>query len=148
MNDSYMLSKVFLNQVDEYGFEEVVNKIFNTTDKIIKRSEEKIMDIKDIKPGYLVQFMSGDLALAVPNNDDDIMFVLDDGYCISSVQDYNSIYDVDEDPVYNIIAVYSAIKSYQGLFPLNTKNRNLLWGREVNLKCDECPYLKEYRRGL
>lgn len=106
------------------------------------------MDIKDIKPGYLVQFMSGDLALAVPNNDDDIMFVLGDGYCISSVQDYNSIYDVDEDPVYNIIAVYSAIKSYQGLFPLNTKNRNLLWSREVNLKCDECPYLKEYRRSL
>lgn len=148
MNDSYMLSKVFLNQVDEYGFEEVVNKILGETNKIIKEPKEKIMDIKDIKAGYLVQFMSGELALAVPNNNDDIMFVLDDGYCISSVQDYNSLYDVDEDPVYNIIAVYSAIKSYQGLFPLNTKNRNLLWSREVNLKCDECPYLKEYRRSL
>jgi hypothetical protein len=143
-----MLSKVFLNQVDEYGFEEVVNKILGETNKIIKEPKEKIMDIKDIKAGYLVQFMSGELALAVPNNNDDIMFVLDDGYCISSVQDYNSLYDVDEDPVYNIIAVYSAIKSYQGLFPLNTKNRNLLWSREVNLKCDECPYLKEYRRSL
>lgn len=148
MNDSYMLSKVFLNQVDEYGFQEVVDKILGQTIKVVNAPKEKIMDIKGIKPGYLVQFMSGDLALAIPNNDDDIMFVLDDGYCISSAQDYNSIYDVDEDPVYNIIAVYGAIKTYQGLFPLNTKNRNLLWSREVNLKCDKCPYLKEYRRSL
>lgn len=148
MNDSYILSKVFLNQVDEYGFEEVVNKIFNTTDKIIKRSEEKSMEIKDIKPGYLVEFMSGDLALAVPNELDDIMFIYSDGYCISSARDYDSIYDIDENPEYNIVKVYSAIKGYQCLFPLSKDRRDLLWSRDVKLNCEDCPHMKEYKRSL
>ena len=75
MNDSYILSKVFLNQVDEYGFQEVVDKILGQTVNTLK---EKPMEIKDIKAGYLVEFMSGDLALAVPNELDDIMTVYRD----------------------------------------------------------------------
>jgi len=145
MNDSYILSKVFLNEVDEYGFQEVVDKILGQTINTLK---EKPMEIKDIKAGYLVEFMSGDLALAVPNELEDIMFIYSDGYCISSARDYDSIYDIDENPEYNIVKVYSAIKGYQCLFPLSKDRRDLLWSREVKLNCEDCPHMIEYKRGL
>ena len=140
MNDSYMLSKVFLNQVDEYGFEEVVNKIFNTTDKIIKRSEEKIMDIKDIKAGYLVQFMSGELAIAIPHSSGDMIFIRDDGFCVSGTQDYENIWDDDNNPRYAIDSVYGLSDNCQGVFPLNTNKRELIWKRRQAIECSKCPY--------
>ena len=148
MNDSYMLTKVFLDEVDEYGSQEVVDKILGQTIKTVNTSKEKHMEIKDIKAGYLVEFMSGDLALAVPNELDDIMFIYSDGYCVSSARDYESIYDIDENPEYNIVKVYSAIKGYQCLFPLSTNKRDLLWSREVKLNCVDCPHMIEYKRSL
>lgn len=148
MNDSYMSTKVFLDKVYEYGFQEALDNILGQTIKTVNTSKEKRMEIKDIKAGYLVEFMSGDLALAVPNELDDIMFVYSDGYCISSARDYDSIYDIDENPEYNIIKVYSAIKGYQCLFPLSKDRRDLLWSREIKLNCEDCPHMKEYKRSL
>jgi len=148
MNDSYMSTKVFLDKVYEYGFQEALDNILGQTIKTVNTSKEKPMEIKDIKAGYLVEFMSGDLALAVPNELDDIMFVYSDGYCISSARDYDSIYDIDENPEYNIVKVYSAIKGYQCLFPLSKDRRDLLWSREIKLNCEDCPHMKEYKRSL
>lgn len=148
MNDSYMSTKVFLDKVYEYGFQEALDNILGQTIKTVNTSKEKPMEIKDIKAGYLVEFMSGDLALAVPNELDDIMFIYSDGYCISSARDYDSIYDIDENPEYNIVKVYSAIKGYQCLFPLSKDRRDLLWSREIKLNCEDCPHMKEYKRSL
>ena len=140
MNDSYMLSKVFLNQVDEYGFEEVVNKILGETNKIIKEPKEKIMDIKDIKPGYLVQFMSGELAIAIPHSSGDMIFIRDDGFCVSGTQDYEDIWDDDNSPRYAIDSIYGLSDNCQGVFPLNTNKRELLWKRRQAIECSKCPY--------
>lgn len=148
MNDSYMSTKVFLDKVYEYGFQEALDNILGQTIKTVNTSKENPMEIKDIKAGYLVEFMSGDLALAVPNELDDIMFIYSDGYCISSARDYDSIYDIDENPEYNIVKVYSAIKGYQCLFPLSKDRRDLLWSREIKLNCEDCPHMKEYKRSL
>lgn len=148
MNDSYMSTKVFLDKVYEYGFQEALDNILGQTIKTVNTSKEKSMEIKDIKAGYLVEFMSGDLALAVPNELDDIMFIYSDGYCVSSARDYDSIYDIDENPEYNIVKVYSAIKGYQCLFPLSKDRRDLLWSREIKLNCEDCPHMKEYKRSL
>lgn len=140
MNDSYMLSKVFLNEVDEYGFEEVVNKILGETNKIIKEPKEKIMDIKDIKPGYLVQFMSGELAIAIPHSSGDMIFIRDDGFCVSGTQDYENIWDDDNNPRYAIDSIYGLSDNCQGVFPLNTNKRELLWKRRQAIQCSKCPY--------
>lgn len=140
MNDSYMLSKVFLNEVDEYGFEEVVNKILGETNKIIKEPKEKIMDIKDIKAGYLVQFMSGELAIAIPHSSCDMIFIRDDGFCVSGTQDYENIWDDDNNPRYAIDSIYGLSDSCQGVFPLNTNKRELIWKRRQAIECSKCPY--------
>jgi hypothetical protein len=140
MNDSYMLSKVFLNEVDEYGFEEVVNKILGETNKIIKEPKEKIMDIKDIKAGYLVQFMSGELAIAIPHSSGDMIFIRDDGFCVSGTQDYEDIWDDDNNPRYAIDSIYGLSDNCQGVFPLNTNKRELLWKRRQAIECSKCPY--------
>ena len=140
MNDSYMLSKAFLDQVDEYGFQEVVDKILGKTIKTVNTLKEKIMDIKDIKPGYLVQFMSGELAIAIPHSSGDMIFIRDDGFCVSGTQDYENIWDDDNNPRYAIDSIYGLSDNCQGVFPLSTNARELLWKRRQAISCSKCPY--------
>lgn len=143
------LGVVYEKRVDKFGNPTYNKRDLSHVNEVMSNlTKEKPMEIKDIKAGYLVEFMSGDLALAVPNELDDIMFVYSDGYCISSARDYDSIYDIDENPEYNIVKVYSAIKGYQCLFPLSTDRRDLLWSREIKLNCEDCPHMKEYKRSL
>lgn len=152
---AYKQGSIYEKRVDKFGNPtynktdlDCIGDIFDIIISNLNLTKEKSMEIKDIKAGYLVEFMSGDLALAVPNELDDIMFVYSDGYCISSARDYDSIYDIDENPEYNIVKVYSAIKGYQCLFPLSKDRRDLLWSREIKLNCEDCPHMKEYKRSL
>ena len=128
---------IYEKKIDKFGNATYVSEVLNA---IAPKNKEKIMDIKDIKPGYLVQFMSGELAIAIPHSSGDMIFIRDDGFCVSGTQDYENIWDDDNNPRYAIDSIYGLSDSCQGVFPLNTNKRELLWKRRQAIQCSKCPY--------
>ena len=138
------LGVIYEKRVDKFG-NPTYNKrdlshVNQILDAIASKNKEKIMDIKDIKAGYLVQFMSGELAIAIPHSSGDMIFIRDDGFCVSGTQDYENIWDDDNNPRYAIDSVYGLSDSCQGVFPLNTNKRELIWKRRQAIQCSKCPY--------
>jgi hypothetical protein len=84
--------------------------------------------------------MSGELAIAIPHSSGDMIFIRDDGFCVSGTQDYEDIWDDDNNPRYAIDSIYGLSDNCQGVFPLNTNKRELLWKRRQAIECSKCPY--------